>query len=73
MLSYLKGIWDIILSLVNLVVMLIESLLQALSFLPSIISSLTESVGFLPPVLALFASLSITFIIINYILGRQGG
>lgn len=72
MLEILQSIWDFIQSIINLVVMLITSLLQALLFLPNMISSLTESVGYLPPVLALFATLFITFMIINYVIGRQG-
>ena len=71
MLEVLNSIWEFIQSIINLVIMLIKSLYEALLFLPSMITSLTESVGYLPPVLALFATLFITFMIINYVLGRQ--
>ena len=71
MLEILNSIWEFIQSIINLVVMLITSLIQALMFLPSMITSLTESVGYLPPVFALFGTLFITLAIINYVLGRQ--
>ena len=71
MLSFFSQFWDIITGVLALVVQLVKSLIQALVFLPQFISSLTESVGYLPSVLALFASLTITLVVVNYIIGRK--
>lgn len=71
MLSFFSQLWDTITGVLALVVQLVKSLIQALVFLPQFISSLTESVGYLPSVLALFASLTITLVVVNYIIGRK--
>lgn len=72
MLSFFSQLWDTITGVLALVVQLIRSLLQALVFIPQFVSSLTESIGYLPGVLALFATLSVTLLVVNYIVGRQG-
>lgn len=72
MLSFFEQIWDVIQSALSLVVQLVKGLFQAFMFIPQIIASLTESIGYLPGVLAIFATLGVTFMIINYIIGRQG-
>lgn len=71
MLSFFSQLWDTITGVLALVVQLVKSLIQALVFLPQFISSLTESVGYLPGILTVFASLGITLMVINYIVGRN--
>lgn len=72
MLSFFDQLWSIVVSVLSLVGQLVKGLFQALMFIPSALGSLTEAIGYLPGVLAIFASLGITFMIINYIVGRQG-
>lgn len=71
MLELLENLWEIIYSSGRFIVSLITSLIQTLAFLPNIISSLNEAIRYLPPVLVLFATLSMTLLILNYIIGRN--
>lgn len=71
MLELLENLWEIIYSCGRFIVSLITSLIQTLAFLPNIISSLNEAIRYLPPVLVLFATLSMTLLILNYIIGRN--
>lgn len=73
MIAALNWIIDFVQSIVQFIVQLFTSLIQAITMLPGMITSLTGAVGYLPPILALFATLYITFLIVNYIIGRQGG
>lgn len=70
MLSFFSQLWDTITGLLALVVQLVRSLFQALVFIPQFVSSLTEAVGYLPGILTVFATLSITLVVVNYIIGR---
>jgi hypothetical protein len=70
MLSFFSQLWDTITGVLALVVQLVRSLFQALVFIPQFVSSLTESVGYLPGILTVFATLSITLVVVNYVIGR---
>lgn len=71
MLGKLKSIGNFIEALWDFVLMLIESLINALLFIPELLSSFTGAVSYLPPILGVFATLSITFLVVNYIAGRK--
>lgn len=71
MLSFFSQLWDTITGVLALVVQLIRSLFQALMFIPQFVSSLTEAVGYLPGILTIFASLTVTLVVVNYIVGRK--
>lgn len=70
MLNFFLQFWDAIVGVFALVAQLLKSLIQGFMFLPYFISSLSESIGYLPGILAVFASLGVTLLIINYIVGR---
>lgn len=71
MLGKLKSILNFFEAIFDFVTMLIESLINALLFIPELLSSFTGAISYLPPILGVFATLSITFLIVNYIAGRN--
>lgn len=69
--EFFSQFWEMLTGIAALFAQLIHSLIQALSFAPYFGSSLIESVGYLPGILTVFATLSITLMIVNYIVGRN--
>lgn len=63
-LNFFSAIWDFL-------GMLIQSLINALAFIPDLLSSFTGAIAYLPPILGVFATLSVSFLIVNYIAGRK--
>lgn len=72
MIKILEYIWDFIRSIGNLIVNTVKTLIEALTFMPNFITSLQEAISYLPGILGVFAAIYLVFIIINYIIGRQG-
>lgn len=71
MLDALNFIVDLFKSLGNLIKMFVSGLATCYAMLPSFITSFFESIGYLPAVLAYFATLAVTLMVLNYIIGRK--
>lgn len=71
--EFLEGIMEFIETIIDLVTMLVTNLVLALMYIPEMVTSMTSAVAYLPGVLGVFASLFITLMVVNYILGRGSG
>lgn len=75
MLEYIADMFeslvDIVISLGQLVVNLVEGLFDFLGQLPVVLTMLTSSIGNLPDVVLPFAAASITIAVVLLVLGRQ--
>lgn len=71
MLGKLKSLVNFAFSLWDLITMLIESIVNALLFIPELLNTFFTSIAFLPALLGVFATLSVTFLVVNYIAGRK--
>lgn len=71
MISLLENIWEFFKSIIAFVVHMIDFMIDQVTFIPEAILTLFEAVAYLPGVLIGFASLYITFLIFNYLLGRK--
>lgn len=71
MIGKLKSILNFFEALWDFVTMLIESIINALLFIPELLNTFTSSIAYLPALLGVFATLSVTFLVVNYIAGRK--
>ena len=73
LLDWLQAFFDIIMSLVNLAISLVDGIIQLFRLLPIAISVLSNSIGILPSILVAFATATITISVIFIIVGRNAG
>ena len=69
--GWVKKIYNYLVSIAEFIVSLVETLLEAITWIPKIIGSLFESVTFLPPLLGVFATLAVVLMTINYMADRK--
>lgn len=71
MLSFLEYIVNIIKTLIDGLINTIKSLILAIEFIPQMITDLGQATTFMPAILMPFAALGITFMVLNYVIGRK--
>ena len=69
--SWFNTIWDVIQSLVSIVLSFLQMTWNLVKMLPNIISIQVSVMSFLPSMVSLFAILSVTVSVIFLVLGRN--
>lgn len=72
MINLLKSIVETITSVISYFISTIESLINILGRLPTFISYITNIINMLPDLFKVFLAVSISVLVIQYILGRNG-
>lgn len=69
--DWFEGLFDLISSVVNLVVSLLTSLFDFISSIPTFVKTITAAVTSMPDLFAGFIGLSLTITIVFIIIGRS--
>ena len=70
MISWLKKLYNAVMSVINFVLLLVEGIIDLFEMLPDALSMLTGSLSALPSVVAGFAAAGITVAVIFLLVGR---
>lgn len=72
-LDLLQSLVDTIVNMANFVVNTFQGLFEMIALLPSLVETLTAGIGLMPSFLAVFATLSVTILVVYFAIDRNAG